>query len=738
MKTFAERAQNALNLGFSIIPIQPNGKGPVTKLAGNGAASRTRNVDLINAWGTELPDGNIGVCADENITILESDDEEKFRRAVRDISKQMFGGARELPETLTSQARENRPHWFFKNSALTKSREESPGVAGMYEWRHRNQYVVGPGSIHPSGSTYQLVNEVPIAEMPDWLVGVLDTMKKAYRGETNAASTFVKVGPAGTLIDAYSSRYNFDIEKMLADESFRMEVQPGERHYFLMSMAGVLHDGDREEHEIMDLLLRLQEKYCIGAKGDEEVRRVASWIIKREPCAFGPAGHWLGLTWFRDENDYLKAKLSKFTESVIVETESTTVERTPYPIEVWSGTEYHEYAELCSKGNYIPKEFFVETLKTMTGAIMGSSIKIKNLLGGSPRFYTVLIGDGGSGKGTAVGLAQTVFEERWDGLDCMSPLLWDPVIKIEDVPWKTIGACKVGFSSSPGMQRVSNTGHLRWLQVYEEFSSWVESAGIEGSGQSLLAAQRQLYDADSFSTTATAKRDAGGGKALNSLIGATTPELWEDMFSGTRSEGSGLFQRLVIVGIDGSRRVPSLFLPDLSIFRARLCSRIAGLDGQSIQIPTEEAAQKLVAEWHSQDRYNSGPADDTGRLNLLVWKNALHLAWLHDSGLIRVKDIEGGIKLAEHQYVMRQLYKPAEGNNYSALMEDKLRKLLRNTKRIGEREAKRKLHADRYGLKIWESTVRGLVTEEEIFRVSEKHGKNQTLKSFLLYNENYR
>jgi Bifunctional DNA primase/polymerase, N-terminal/AAA domain len=391
--SFARIANAAIDRGFSIIPLLPKSKTVCGYLAKNGAISRTKNRDLVAVWAEQLPNGNVGVCSDDEITILESDDEPRFRQLVREVSKRLFGVSRELPPTLTSQARPNRPHWFFRNTDRTRAHQDSPGIAGLYEWRHSNQYVVGFGSIHPLGMPYQIVVDIEIVPMPDWLVTVLEEIKAAYRGTSNAASNFVKVGPAGVAIEALKAKYFLDPEKMLADPDFTLEVSAGERHYFLNSIAGLLHDGQRDDDEIFDLLCRFRDQYCFGSteKGDAEVRRIAEWVVKRGPCvpdidALLPEyGHWLGLKWFLEEDDFLKEKGRQALEQEKLKEKPKVTD--------WQGL-FHTYEETMNAPRpvFAIQGFLQEDGITLIGGLSGHAktfmmlSMVKALLTGLPLF----------------------------------------------------------------------------------------------------------------------------------------------------------------------------------------------------------------------------------------------------------------------------------------------------------------------------------------------------------------
>jgi hypothetical protein len=268
MANFLERATNLVSRGFSVIPLTERGKSPIAV----GATGRSRDINILNAWAQAYPQGNVGICADENITILESDDASRLREILAAQGVQ-------IPETLTGGASENRPHWFYKrtpscgNNCIT--------VPGLFEFRNSNQYVVGPGSIHPSGVPYRFWNDASIVPISDELVATLRELADDYAGD--GKTEHIQPGPYAKLRHAYLQRMNPD--DLLTLE---LDISEGERHYTLMSLAGLLHDGERTAEDIAEILMRVQETYFAEHKGDTEVSNIANYAVRREPCSFEP------------------------------------------------------------------------------------------------------------------------------------------------------------------------------------------------------------------------------------------------------------------------------------------------------------------------------------------------------------------------------------------------------------------------------------------------------------------
>ncbi len=289
---FLSRATALVERGFSTIPITPRGKAP----AGPGATSRTRNLELIKVWAQQWPDANAAVCADENVTILESDDAERLRGLLK-------ARGVTLPDTMTGGASENRPHWFFKRTA--ECGDSCITVPGLLEFRNGNQYVVGSGSVHPSGAEYRWWKDVPLVPMPVELLDALLELREEYHGTSGSAAPgeHIKTGPYAQLRDAYLKMADPADLLTITD----LEVGEDERHYTLTSLAGLLHDGQRSAEDIAQILSDVRDEYfCTGGRevSDDEIQRIATYAVTKDAFVFEPYAlpSWShGTIVFRDE-----------------------------------------------------------------------------------------------------------------------------------------------------------------------------------------------------------------------------------------------------------------------------------------------------------------------------------------------------------------------------------------------------------------------------------------------------
>lgn len=256
MGSFLEIAKPLLKDGFSIIPIEPNGKRPIP---GIGAKSRLKlqtsdDVQILDLWAKNYPEANVAIVADENIVILESDDYTALQNAL------IAGTGKSFPQTRAAcGSSANRPHFFFKRTEKATN-VGNLAVPGIFEARFSNQYVVAPGSTHPSGAVYRWLNDLPVIEIPDWLVSELARLALSQKsGESAPRNIQITNG----------------------------RVPEGSRHYFLMSELGRLWNGKLTEEEMIEKGRELNA-LCDPPKDEEHVLECVRDIMRRDPNTPGP------------------------------------------------------------------------------------------------------------------------------------------------------------------------------------------------------------------------------------------------------------------------------------------------------------------------------------------------------------------------------------------------------------------------------------------------------------------
>lgn len=729
MTTFLEIATPLAARGFRMIPVPVGAKRPIWNDWPNLSSNTPEGLAALQARADgdrRSQEWNAGCVAHlDNLCMLDCDRLDLVDQIERETGHK-------LPMTFTVKSGgRGCPHFYF--SPTERSRRMKNTSTGDFDFWTFSHHCVAPGSTHSSGRKYEIIVDAPLAPVPDWLC---DWMEAQERNFANGATGAVDASGLSRLKNAFLQDLEPEAMFGLKDLSIA-----GGQHPTILHLAGLLHDGERDSDDIVDILSRVWEEYCVGRKVDtEEIQRLVDHTLKGNPCNLWATntdrGYWLGLNttdqtvpckarWFLHEADYLAAleegKKEERIVAKVVEDMDEIEEAVlpPYP-HVWNGTLYHEFAELARKGNNIPYEFLLESIKTVTGAVMGKAITVQGeygrIKGALPRFYTVMITDGQGGKGTSIDYALEVFKRRDEGM-VIDPVssLWDASIDPSTNGWIKCGACHANFSSIQGLGKFGEMGQRRLLQTYGEMSQLMNAVANEVAGEGLLAVVRDLYDGPDYHVGAVAKRQAFSGQMEHTLLVGTTPELWGRMFAKKQVEGSGLFQRFNLISAGEVKRV-TLYEPDFNELRNKFDSKIRALDAQPMTLHVTLAAVKRLDEWYEPLTVNKDlHPDEFGRLNILAFRNALHLAWARGRREIGLEEMDAAIALSDYQLAVRLFHKPACGYNDYALMEDEVRRVVSFSKKIAFRDVQRKLR--KYGKRALDFAVSNLKDAGEIVDV---------------------
>lgn len=409
--------------------------------------------------------------------------------------------------------------------------------------------------------------------------------------------------------------------------------------------------------------------------------------------------------------------------------EAIDARRPEYPDDVWDGTAYGEFADLCTRGNYVPKKFFSESIRTVVGAIVGDQLQCPTKDGVNARAYTVKIGPPGCGKGTSDQRVRELFcQERWEGLRRTErPMLWTSPAEIA---WRSrgIGAMICNPASAPGLMKALAPRKLaknetpnpmeewkplpRFITMQEELRGLFANFANESTGAGLESIICELFDRTDFTTTATKDRPPASGELMYSFLGGITREGWDSVFAKLESTGTGFLDRVNIVGTESTLTKSSIDRPDFTEFRNRFFPLINALEKSPRTLALTPSANELLDTWFTALVMPEGIGK--GRLNVHAMRTGLHLAWLKGHAWIEAEDIEGGIRVANYQARMREFYAPAEGETRGAVAENSIRKHLRTKSRISKRDLRKKCHAERWDVGTFDRALEGLASNEEL------------------------
>ncbi|MFO0271932.1 MAG: bifunctional DNA primase/polymerase [Gemmatimonadota bacterium] len=162
---FASVAPGLAARGMHVFPVEERGKRPHPILGASGGFKlATTDAGQVAAWATAAPHANIGlVPGPSGLLVLDLDGEDAVPHAAALGSHD--GG------TLTVQTARGW-HRYYQRPAIEHI--GNAALAPHLDVRADAGYVLGVGSVHPSGAVYRVLHRRPIAPCP---AGVVDALR---------------------------------------------------------------------------------------------------------------------------------------------------------------------------------------------------------------------------------------------------------------------------------------------------------------------------------------------------------------------------------------------------------------------------------------------------------------------------------------------------------------------------------------------------------------------------------
>jgi hypothetical protein len=232
---FLQIAESSAAKQFHVHPLRPGGKRPLTE---HGWHDATTDENQIREWWTKWPDANPGIaCGPSNLCVLDIDhgvaDEQCF-----DAWRQLSG----LPKTYavrTGRRPEFGVQMYYSGAIPDVGLWKLNGCEGQI--KSLGGYVLAAGSLHPSGETYQVLCEAPIARTPD-IVRQLHT----------------ETASSGKDGDPITSNRNIE----------------------LTSIAGKLRNAGLSQEAMEAALLQVNDDRCVPPLDDDEVKHIAASVAR--------------------------------------------------------------------------------------------------------------------------------------------------------------------------------------------------------------------------------------------------------------------------------------------------------------------------------------------------------------------------------------------------------------------------------------------------------------------------
>ncbi len=226
-----------------------------------GHKAATTDEDIIREWWNAYPQANIGGrTGPESGFFVVDEDPRHGGIATREALQAAYGP---LFETMATRTGGGGTHYAFcyPEGETIKCDNTGKKLGQGLDVKGQGGYVLLPPS--RTRSTYEPLNDLPVAEAPAWLI-------RRLRGSS---------GP-----DAAKGRMSAKNADPVSADVNRPPIIRGERNSALTSIAGRLHDGSRTRAELEATLLEINAKCCDPPLEEIEVKKLARSVYGLAPC----------------------------------------------------------------------------------------------------------------------------------------------------------------------------------------------------------------------------------------------------------------------------------------------------------------------------------------------------------------------------------------------------------------------------------------------------------------------
>src|SRR5579864_9401605 len=230
--------------GCRLFPVE--GKIPLVK---DWPALASNRAEQIAAWKKQFPACNWGLATGPGSGVFAVD----FDGEQGQASGQAWSQEHGEDWTQTRMARTARGyHAFFRWPRTSlQIRNSASKIAPGVDVRGDGGYVVVPPSIHPSGIPYEWLNDLPVADAPDWLLRLLQGrgIESAHTAESNEET----------------------------------KIPAGQRTPTLFSLAGSMRKRGMDAEAIEAALWLHNEAHCDPPLPSEKIHQLAISVCRYSP-----------------------------------------------------------------------------------------------------------------------------------------------------------------------------------------------------------------------------------------------------------------------------------------------------------------------------------------------------------------------------------------------------------------------------------------------------------------------
>lgn len=343
-----------------------------------------------------------------------------------------------------------------------------------------------------------------------------------------------------------------------------------------------------------------------------------------------------------------------------------------------------EYAEVIGQYLESPFQFNFISYLVCLGNVVADKVTLNSEIRPQPRIYSLLLGESAdTRKSTSINRTIEFFKET-----------------ITD-----FNVCR-GVGSAEGLQaRLEKSARL--LLSFDEFKSFVSKCRLDGS--ILLPCVTSLfennhYESQTKSTSITLRN------VYLSIIAASTIETYEVTWDRSFTD-IGFSNRLFIVPGDGKRRfaIPEIIPESKKRYLGKKLSDVLSFAHTNKTLNITVEARMVFNDWY----INLEKSIHSKRLDTYALRFMPLIAINDLKPIIDNEIVEKIIKLMNWQLRVRKLYAPFDADNKIAHIEEKIRRNL-SVRPLTERELKRAIHYERFGLWLYNQARKNLQDSREI------------------------
>lgn len=362
-----------------------------------------------------------------------------------------------------------------------------------------------------------------------------------------------------------------------------------------------------------------------------------------------------------------------------------------FPSSVISGVA-GDFAKVYGSHLEAPEHFFFMSYLTVFGLYVSDKLCLKSQRKLAPRFFVVFLGESDNAK------KSTAIEEATEHFSDLLKSSGDNSFKV----------CR-GAASGEGLGRLLKKTP-KVLVFYDELKTFASKAGIKNS--TLLPCINTLFESVRFENW-TSRDPLMIEHGLIAMLAASTVDTYSNLFSPAFMD-IGFNNRLFLVPGDSDKDfcLPSP-IPESEIKRLhnQLQKRLNLLQG-NLTMSIEKDALKY---WDQFYKYIKRQGPHAKRLDQYGLRLMPIIALNDMKTTVDFETVEKVISLLKWQLNVRQIYDPIDAEGKIARMEESIRRAFKIDKKWTRRDLQRKTHYNRHGIWVWESAIKNLIGNSELW-----------------------